>query len=222
MALENIHLRKLLKLMFLEPKERRSALRAEIRDDIRREMDPDAPGGGDFYSPFWADAKAHVFGGPDLRQTTETRIAANDRRMNLYPRLRDGFLSWWDEKRRWTNQPFKPGQRLSARFAFPGIDATVKVDNILTVIDGSADEHVVYSYFSPRPALTTESARLALWLMSQAFPKIPAEELRVLDIIRGSTFSIDRTPLTGEEELEFRARYARLIRERDELRKEYD
>ena len=221
MALENIHLRKLLKLLFLEERKRRSALRADIREDIRREAGDDA-GGGDFYSPFWADAKSHVFGGADLRATTQARIAANSRRDNLYPRLRDGFLSWWEEKRRWTNQPFKPGRKLKARYRFPGLDATVKVDNILTVVDGSGDEHVVYSYFSPEPALTDESARLGLWLICQAFPGIPAEELRILDIIRGNTFSLDRTPLTGEEELEFRARYARLIRERDMLRKEYE
>lgn len=221
MALENIHLRKLLKILFLEPNARRSALRADIREDMRREAGDDAEG-GDFYSPFWADAKSHVFGGPDLRDTTKARIAANARRGNLYPRLRDGFLDWWDEKRRWTNLPFNPGRKLRARFRFPGLDATVKVDNILTVVDGSGDEHVVYSYFSPEPALTAESARLGLWLISEAFPGIPVDELRILDIIRGNTFSLDRTPLTGEEKLEFRARYARLIRERDILRKEYE
>lgn len=221
MALENIHLRKLLKLLFLEPSKRRSALRADIREDIRRESGEDASGGGDFYSPFWADAKAHVFGGADLRVTTEARIAANARQGNLYPRLRDGFLTWWDQNRRWTNLPFNPGRKLKGRFVFAGLDATVKVDNILTVIDGQGDERVVYSYFSPDPVLGVQAARLGLWLLSQTFPDIPIEDLRILDIIRGTTFSVDRNPLTGEEEMEFRARYARLIDERDRLREEY-
>ena len=220
MSLENIHLRKLLKLLYLEPNKRRSALRADIREDLRREAGEDG-GGGDFYSAFWADAKEHVFGGPDLRGATEARIAANRRRGNLYPKLRDGFLNWWDDKRRWTNLPLQPGRKLKANFKFPGLDATVKVSNILTVVDGVRDEHVVYSYFSAEPALTESAARLGLWLMSQAFPDVPIQELRILDIIRGNTFSVDRTPLTGEEELEFRAKYARLIHERDELRKEY-
>ena len=221
MALENIHLRKLLKLMYLEPNKRRSALRTDIREDIRREAGEDG-GGGDFYSPFWADAKAHVFGGPDLRESTAERIAANDRRSNLYPQFRDGFLSWWDERRRWTNLPFNPGRKLKARFQFPEFDAVVKIDNILTVVDGNGDEHVVYSYFAPEPALSADAARLGLWVLTQAFPAVPPSELRILDIIRGNTFSIDRTPLTGEEEIELRARYARLVVERDNLRAEYE
>ncbi|WPL55763.1 hypothetical protein [Qipengyuania profunda] len=220
MALENIHLRKLLKLMYLEPNTRRSALRTDIREDLRREAGEDG-GGGDFYSPFWADAKAHVFGGPDLRVSTAERIAANARRSNLYPQLRDGFLSWWDERRRWTNLPFNPGRKLKARFKFPGFDAVVKIDNILTVVDGKGDEHVVYSYFAPEPALSADAARLGLWVLTQSFPTVPPSELRILDIIRGNTFSIDRTPLSGEEEIEFRARYARLVVERDKLRAEY-
>ena len=197
MALENIHLRKLLKLMYLEPNTRRSALRTDIREDLRREAGEDG-GGGDFYSPFWADAKAHVFGGPDLRVSTAERIAANARRSNLYPQLRDGFLSWWDERRRWTNLPFNPGRKLKARFKFPGFDAVVKIDNILTVVDGKGDEHVVYSYFAPEPALSADAARLGLWVLTHSFPTVPPSELRILARIRCHTFSIDRTPLTRD------------------------
>ena len=220
MSLENIHLRKLLKLLFLEPRKRQSELRSEIREDRRREAGERA-GGGDFYTHFWADAKAHVFGGADLRGLTAERVHANDRRANLYPQLRDGFLQWWEEKRRWTNLPFKPGRKLRARVRFPSLDTTVKVDNILTVIDAKGDEHVIYSYFFPDPVLNEEAARLGLWLLSKAFPDVPVQELRILDIIRGNVFSLDRNPLVGDEEIEFLARYARLIRERDKLREDY-
>ncbi|TIX50266.1 hypothetical protein [Alteraurantiacibacter aquimixticola] len=221
MALEKIHLRKLLKLLFLDEKQRRSALRSDIREDLRREEGPDG-GGGDFYAPFWADAKAHVFGRGDLTSATNARIAANSRRANLYPQLRDGFLLWWNERRRWTNEPFGLGPSLKSQFPFPGLDAIVKVDSVLSVTDGGGEEFVVYSYFAPEPILSPEAARLGLWLLTQAFPTIPAEEFRILDVIRGTTFSLDRTPLTGDEEVEFRSRYARLIQERDKLRKEYD
>jgi len=220
MALENIHLRKLLKLLFLETNQRTSALRADIRGDLRREG-REIGVGGDFYAPFWADAKAHVFGLVDLTSATDSRIVANPRRQNLYPLLRDGFLLWWNERRRWTNEPFHLGRMLRTRFAFPGLDATVKVDSMLTVVDSQGDEFVVYSYFSPDPHLTDESARLGLWLLTQAFPSIPSREFRILDVLRGSTFSLDRSPLAGDEEIEFRARYARALRERDQLREEY-
>lgn len=221
MALENIHLRKLLKVLFLEAKKRRSALRADIRGDLRRESG-EVSSGGDFYVPFWADAKAHVFGGGDLRASTSARIGANPRRRNLYPQLQNGFLHWWDDKRRWTNLPFREGRKLKGKFVFPSLDAAVKIDNMLTVLDGANDEFVVYSYFAPEPALSEEAARLGLWLLSRAFPNVPAHEFRILDVIRGNTFSIDRTPLTGEERIEFQSRYARLIRERDKLREEYE
>lgn len=221
MALENIQLRKLLKILFLEPNQRRSALRADIRDDRGRETG-EAGSGGDFYGPFWADAKAHVFGRGDLTTATAARIAANARRRNLYPRLHDGFMIWWTERRRWTNEPFNVGRSLKSQFRFPGLDAIVKIDSVLTVQDGNGDEFAVYSYFAPEPHLTPDAARLGLWLLTRALPAVPPTQVRILDVIRGVTFSLDRNPLSGEEEIEFRARYARLIQERDELLREYD
>jgi hypothetical protein len=220
MALDRIHLRKLLKIMFLAPNQRRSALRADIREELNRDAGEES-GGGDFYAPFWADAKAHVFGSRDLHEAVAARIDANGGRDNLYPQLRDGFLLWWNERRRWTNEPFRLGRHLKAHFRFPGLDATVKVDSVLSVRDGQDQEYVVYSYFAPEPVLTEDGARLGLWLLTRAFPSIPPEEFRILDIIRGRTFSLDRTPLSGDEEVAFRTRYARLLREREALRAEY-
>jgi hypothetical protein len=221
MALEQIHLRKLLKILFLDTKERRSAIRKDIWEDKAREGGRDSSG-GDFYGPFWADAKNHAFGHSDLHDTVEQRISSNAKRANLYPRLRDGFLTWWNERRRWTNEPFRPGQPLKTRFRFPGLDAVVKVDSILSVRDGLDAEHAVYPYFAPDPVLSERAAQLGLWLLTNALPAVPAHEIRILDVIRGRTFSLDRTPLQGNEEEEYRRRYVELLRERDALRDEYD
>ena len=221
MSLQIIHLRKLLKILFLEANQRRSALRGDIREEIAREAG-DSGSGGDFYAPFWFDAKTHVFGTADLHACVEERIAANAGRANLYPLLRDGFLLWWNERRRWTNEPFRPGQALKAHFPFPGLDATVKIDSILSVRDGRDQEHFVYPYFAPSPPLTDEAARWGLWLLSRALPTVQADEIRILDVIRGRTFSIDRNPLRGDEEESFRRRYAMALRERELLRQEYD
>lgn len=221
MALDQVHLRKILKIMFLAPNEQRSAIRTDIREEIARE-DVDGSSGGDFYAPFWADAKAHVFGLGDLHDLVDERIAANGRRTNLYPRLRDGFLLWWDERRRWTNEPFRPGQALKARFPFPGLNATIKVDSILSVRDGLNAEHAVYPYFAPEPTLSDSAARLGLWLLTSALPTMPPEEIRILDVIRGRTFSLDRTPLRGDEDVEFRHRYSEILLQRENLRREYD
>lgn len=221
MSLDRIHLRKLLKILFLPPNLRRSELRKDIREEINREAGEDT-GGGDFYAPFWADAKAHVFGTLDLYDAVDARIAVNGRRDNLYPRLREGFLLWWNKRRRWTNEPFRMGRALKTHFAFPGLSATVKVDNILSVKDGLDAERVVYPYFSPEPVLSEEAARLGLWLLVRAFPSIPPEEFRILDVIRGQTFSIDKNPLQGDEEKNFCRRYGQAISEWKVLRTEYD
>lgn len=220
MALDRIHLRKLLKILFLPPNRVTSALRADIRQEIGREAGGDS-GGGDFYGPFWADAKAHVFGTGDLHTMVDGRIEANRGRDNLYPQLRSGFLTWWNDRRRWTNEPFRPGRTLNAHFPFPRLDATVKIDNILSVRDGRDEEHVVYPYFAPDPVLSERAAQLGLWLLTSALPNVPPGEIRILDVIRGRTFSLDRTPLTGDEEEEFRRRYAAALEERAVLRREY-
>ncbi|MEP9400963.1 hypothetical protein [Sphingomonas sp. VNH70] len=220
MALNRIQLRKLLKILFLDPNARRGEIRADIRDEISHETGTSSSG-PDFYGPFWSDAKRHVFGVADLHALVEDRIEANDRRANLYPQLRDGFLAWWNVRRRWTNEPFMPGPSVSGTVDFPDLNATVKVDNVLCVIDGTGERHVIYPYFSPSPELSAESARLGIWLLSIALPNVPFEEIRILDMIRGITFSVDRYPLQGNEETEFVRRYAAALDERAILRREY-
>lgn len=222
LSLESIHLRKLLKVMYLQGPARISALRSDIRDDIARERGEQGEGGGDFYGPFWRDAKDHVFGYSDLRDQTDNRIASNARRANLYGLLRDGFLLWWDERRRWTNEPFRPANSLKALCRIAGTTAEVKVANILSVRDGRDEDHFVYPYWFPEPPLNDESARLGLWILCQAFPAIEPSEFRLLDIIRGETYSLDRNPLRGNERMIFQQRYAASLDQWRRLRAEYD
>ena len=220
MALDRIHLRKILKIMFQDVNAQHSEIRKDIREEIRRESGLDGSG-GDFYAPFWSDARQHIFGNAHLSELVDGRIAMNDRRAHLYPRLRDGFLLWWNERRRWTNEPFQPGRTLKCLFPFPGLDATIKVDSIISVRDGRGQEHAVYPYFSPQPVLSDEAARLGLWLLARALPNIDEHEIRILDVIRGTTFSLDRTPLLGNEEQSFRQRYGDILSARAALRALY-
>lgn len=221
MSLNQIHLRKLLKILYSEPNRRISALRSDIREDIAR-ANGDLTGGGDFYGPFWADAKSHALGLTDLHATTDARIASNSGRANLYPRLRDGFLLWWEERRRWTNQPFQQAAIVKRRYNFPGIDAVVKVDNILSIEDALGHLHFTYPYFSPEPTLSLEAGRIGLWLLIQALPEVNQNEIRILDVIRGRPFSLDRNPLEGNEQSIFTQRYSEALNQWQELRREYD
>jgi hypothetical protein len=217
LPLESISLRKLLKIGFARPNRRQGALREIIRQDRARAAGP-VDEGGDFYGPFWADAKAHVFGTRDLHEATTGRVADNRNRRRLYPLLRDGFLGWWNPYRRGTNEPFRLGPVQRTRFEVLSLASTVKVDNILSIEDGLGGLHYVYPYFAEAPALGNEAAQLGLWLLGRALPDLPADRLRVLDVFRGQAFSIADTPLQGDEEERFQRMYAALIQERNTLR----
>lgn len=221
MSLDVINLRKLLKLMLMEPRE----LTAALRDDIREERDRERgalSGGGDFYGPFWRDAKDHVFGITDLATASAERIGANDRRRNLYPVLKDGFLRWWNERRRWQNAPFEPIDTPKTRYRVPGLELTVKIDCVLAVQDGVGVDHYIYPYWFPDPPLSGDAVRVGLWLLSHALPQVEASEIRLLDVIRGETFSLDRNPLHDDESEVLKRNFERLLQRRLSLRSEYD
>ncbi|MGH1559899.1 hypothetical protein ACRAWD_23875 [Caulobacter segnis] len=99
---------KLLRAMYAKSPERTRLLREDIRRTIKKESGVAKPKGkgGDFYVPFWADAKQHVRGKLDLRKQAQERIDANKGRARLYDLLTKGFLSWWEERRRLRNEPF--------------------------------------------------------------------------------------------------------------------
>lgn len=219
MSLETIHLRKLLKLFYLTPSRQISELRADIRQDLAREAGVGG-GGGDFHVPFWRDARDHVFHYADLHESVDARIESNRGRERLYPRLRDGFLQWWDQNRRWTNEPFRPIEAPHARYQVPGL-GTIKIENLLAVGDAVGEAHYIYPYFSEAPPVNPEAARLGLWVMSEALPGCRIGDLRILDVMRGQTFSVDRTPLQGDEEEILRRRYEALLDQRVALAEEY-
>lgn len=214
-------LRKLLQLMYADQSLRTAKLREDIRNDIGRERGQDV-GGPDFFTPFWRSAKDHVFGLGDLRAAVEEHIRANPRRQSLYPRLRDGFLLWWDERRRWTNQPFTETATIKGSYINLQLNIVARIGNVLCVRDGNDEDHFIYPYFSAQPALPDEAARVGLWVMSQAFPHVPSAELRILDVIRGINHSMESVPLHGDEQAIFEARVGWLVGEWDRLRLEYD
>lgn len=209
-------------LFYLPRNLRTSALRDDIRRDINKKM-YGAPGGGDFHGPFWADAKTHVTGHADLRLLTDDRVASNKRRQRLYPLLRSGFLTWWNEKRRWINEPFEIVEgSIKKQFVVEALGCTVKVENLLSVKIGDESHRLVYPYFSEKPALTAESARVGLWVLNQALPVFSVEDFRILDVLRSASFATIDSPLQGNEEGLFMSQYTALLAEWRKLRKEYE
>ncbi|RYF91854.1 MAG: hypothetical protein EON95_14200 [Caulobacteraceae bacterium] len=222
MSLERIHLRKLLQMLHARRAKQISLLREDIRATIKKEAGYETSGGGDFFVSFWADAKNHVQGTSDLEAQTDIRIASLKGRRRLYEMLRDGFLKWWNEKRRWRNELFTYiPQSIKARFALNGTQTQIKVENLLSVQIGSDTRRLVYPYFCEEPELTPEAARLGLWAMSQALPNYPVEDMRILDVLRATSFGTLDVPLQGNEEELLSARTQQLQSEWDRLRNEY-
>ena len=211
MSIEKIPLRTLLAYFGLTPERRTAAVRAAARGEVRKQGMAKS-NGGDFHSCFWADAKSHAAGTSDLSAMTLARVEQVGARSRLYPALKDGFLDWWNEKRRWVNEEISIiPQGVKAPYIFLEIGGTVKVENLLALRIGGEHERLIYPYFAEKPKLHEDTARLGLWLMQQALPRHRPEDMRILDVLRGEIFSTDRYPLRGNEGPIFVERYARML-----------
>lgn len=221
MSFETVGLGKLLATMYASPRDRTAALRRDITQEIRKASGANPSKGGDFYIPFWADAKLHV-GGGNLRELTPGRIAKNDTRRRLYPLLQSGFLSWWEERRRRRNEPFTViNEQVHGRLVMTGL-GTIKVENTLWFRVGDDGDRIVYPYFCEDPALSAEAARLGLWVMSECLTGQAPEAMRILDVFAGRSFSLADSPFAGNEEDRFRENYAQVLSDWATLRLEYD
>lgn len=226
MSIEKVHLRKLLKLFFLTGAARVTELRKDIRQELKKAAFPGTKG-GDFHTPFWTDAKNHVAGRLDLGAQVEERIARNDNRERLYPELATGFLKWWNEKRRWQNEPFQiiPFS-VKAQLSIPEVGGLVKIENLLAVTvgpqsTGNRSNRIIYPYFSEHPPLGNEAIRLGLWALSAGLGQYSPQDLRLFDVLRGTSFGIADCPLRGDEQALFVRHYGALLREWRELWDEY-
>ena len=221
MSFRKIHLRKLLKAFGLPENNLTSLLREDIRRDIAKEKGS-LDGGGDFHVPFWSDAKDFVLNGTDLGQLIQTRVDANPRRKRLYRALHAGFMNWWNIKRRFSNEKIEPyPTAIKSRVNIEDMDAIVKADNFLGVLICGNEKRLIYPYFAESPALSEENARLGLWLISEAFPTHQIKDFRILDVLRGKTFSTEDCPLNGNEKRDFRYHLGRLIDKWEKLKREY-
>jgi hypothetical protein len=220
LSLEAIHLRKLLKILYLAPGPRRTALRDDIRSDLRA-ADGDREG-GDFHIPFWADAKEHVAGRADLRELVKARIERNKRRERLYLLLARGFLVWWEERRRWRNEPFDPILlNVKGRYEILDPKCSIKIENVLAAKLRDGTERITYPYFSEEPALSEEAARIGLWILGESLKDHRLQDIRILDVLRSRSFSINDCPFRGNEGGLLGARYRQMHDEWLRLKEQY-
>jgi hypothetical protein len=222
MSILNVPLRKLLRLFYANDSLRRKLLLEDIRSDTNKESGGRKSNGGDFYAPFWADAKAHVTGIADLTGQTEIRIAKNPGSARLYRLLRDASLNLFEERLRWTNTPpVIRVETLNGRFQIAEVGATIRVQNVwFARVGGDLGErnYLIYPYFSEKPSLPGEGARLGLWAMSEALSGQQLEYFWIADLLRQALFSSTSRALVGDERDIFLRRYQALILERERLK----
>lgn len=214
MALDRVHLNKLLRLFILKDGPRSTAIRKDARETMRKQDGEGPSSGGHFQLPFWRAAKDHAASKYNLRDEVKDLVDKNWRRKRLYPMLQNGFLHWWNERRRWINEPIlEIPKATKSSFGFEDIEGVVKVENLLSLKLGDNRYRYIYPYFSEKPPLTPNAARLGLWLMNSALPDLDVRHMRILDVIRGEAYSVEKYPLDGTEEEIFRLRYRSILRE---------
>jgi hypothetical protein len=224
MSIHKAQLRKVLKFFYLD----KAGLQAKTREDIRGQRKKETGNvkkgkGGDFFIEFWRDAKDHILGKTDLVIASQQRIEKNKGKQRLYTELTNGFLKWWNEKRRWSNENIELLLTSPTGYVeFKSISCIVKVDNMLAIKIGDNSQKIIYPYFSEEPNLSKEAARIGLWLMSQALPEHNVNGFRILDVLRGNSFTIEDCPFQGNEEELFINNYKRILDKWNELRPEYD
>lgn len=210
MSLELIHLRKALKFCMLDDDRARSALRREAYEDRRRHEQP-GEGGGDFFVPFWSDAKAFAIHGDDLEIATTMRIERHGGRRRLYSILCPQFIDWWNRFEGAMNEPLVPlDENVHARHEFEELGITLKVDNLLALRIDRDRHRLIYPYFSERPALSTRWARVGLWAISETLDGFRPQDMVLLDVQRARSFSVREIDLRGDEEAIFTERMAEL------------
>lgn len=222
MAIEKKNLRNLLQIFFAPERLRTRLLRDDVIGEIRKKRG-ESSGGPSFYGPFWADAKDHAAGLKDLITETELRILDNARRKKTYPLLKNGFLKWWNENRRWRNEPFEIiPQTIPVQSTLHEIGCIVKIENMFSVKIDETDRRLIYPYFSDVPSVSNEAARLGISIIGNAMTQFKMDDVRILDIRRGVAYGTIDVPLKGDERQIFLEHYKRALADCQKIRAELE
>lgn len=214
MALNNVSLNKLLKILPRTLKQREAIIRKDARDAVLKERKVDSDDGGDFYGVFWSAAKKFVLKGADLKDLVQKHITKSKSTRRLYPILMDGFSRWYATHHGDSN----PSTRKEIAGAFGRCSklaesGAVRVHNLLAWTEREGTPHIVYPYFDKDHALGPRAARLGRWAMANAIPDLEANNMAILDVLRGKVYDNDNCPLLGDEEGVLSERYDRILRE---------
>lgn len=227
MPINTARLSKIIKIAYASDKDSRKEINDDVATTIRKENASDAKANGpsgDFHSVIWAAFKGYIFEENPIESFSDLvkemiegseRRKGNKGRRRLYPLLGQGLINWGTKKRRWMNEDIKRIKAPTGSITVRGLEVEFSVNNLLALEIVGKGHRYIYPYFPEEPALTEEAARVALWQMHKALPFLKSEELRILDVIRGESFSILEHPLHGNEQELFEANVKSIIQRWD-------
>lgn len=192
MPMDRISLMRCIEL-FQFPLERRlRKIKQDARKSLLKELPRDKDeGGGDFYSEFWADAKAKAANDDfDLFGSTHERILKNKSKRRLYPILLQGFVRGWDAIREKLEIRGKISviRGITAEIEGSSEADSVIIKNTLTIRTEDKRLHIIYPYFSKDEALGVRHAGMAIAAMQDGFEKTNPDNIVIIDVLRGTVF----------------------------------
>ena len=214
MALNNVSLNKLLKILPRTLRQREAMIRKDARDAVLRERKVDNDDGGDFYGVFWSDAKKFILKGASLKDLVREQVRKSKSKRRLYPILLEGILplvcnSLWRCRPLGSQRNYE-GFRVLLN---TGRIGAVRVHNLLAWTERDGTKHIVYPYFDKDHALGPRAARFGRWAMTNALQDLEENSMIILDVLRGRAYDNDNCPLLGDEEEMLSERYGRILTE---------
>lgn len=216
MTMDRLSLARFLELLQLPQPRRLKAIERDARRAVYGERFGKASDGGDFYGPFWSDAKRSAVEREFcLASATSDRIARNKARRRLYPQLLIGFQQGWNSLRssRITEAALELVSRLSVTIKGSEAEDHIHASNVLAVREPIGSLHITYPYFSKDVGLGERHARVGLRVLRQGFATAKPQSVAMLDVLRGNLFVDPGSEIESSARAELVDRYDAVMRE---------
>jgi len=179
-----------------------------------RDIPPAIP----YYDAFWSRAKKHAYSQQDIEISLKEFFESNPKSRNKekpYNRAKECFLRWYDEKRRWRNDEFTQNMQIykSKNFLL-GSNHPIQIQNkdFLSINLNEDNKRIIYASFSSKTMISSEGARIALWILKNSFPEINDHAFRFLDVLHSRSYGLIDYQFQGNEPELLRARYKEILR----------
>lgn len=110
---------------------------------------------------------------------------------------------------------------MKAHLLISELGGTIKIENLLALKIGDQSHRIIYPYFSEEPALPEEGRRIGLSILNKGLVDYSIDDLRILDVLRGSSYGILDHALQGNENELLLRRYGDVLKEWKKLKTEY-